>query len=344
MHDAAQPSNLRAIELHCVPIAMPPIPELNVDLDAPPERRWDGLSEWRQEGRELLKFYLRDLGGLDAFSSVLTGYRDDFVDPEYVAEMRSVARILDAREEEVLLVNLYYDALKLLLASPMGCTAFAVDTAGPPLHARNLDWTNADGRLAKSTVIVNFHRGEGAPLYRTVGWPGFVGCLSGVAPGRFAITLNAVLSDDPPELAPPISLLLRRVLEKAETFDIAVATLRDTEVASDGLLLVTGTRPGEMAVIERTPTRAVVRGPKDGAIFVANDYRALSSSPSAMTELTATSYGRYGHAERLVRANAPVDAESCLAVLRNGNVKMGITVQHMVFSAAQGTVVVALPA
>ncbi|WP_394848641.1 C45 family autoproteolytic acyltransferase/hydrolase [Pendulispora brunnea] len=325
------------------------IPELNVDLDRPPDQRWDGLSTWRREARELLRFYLRDLGGLDAFSSFLASYRDDFVDPEYVAEMRGVARALDVREDEVLLVNLYYDALKVLLAGPMGCTAFGIDADGTPLHARNLDWTHADGRLAKSTLIVNFRRGNGAPLYRTVGWPGFVGCLSGVAPGRFAVTLNAVLSDDPPELAPPISLLLRRVLEKAETFDAAVATLRDTAVASDSLLLVTGTRAGEMAVIERAPTRAAVRGPEDGAIFVANDYRALpsssssSSSAAATTELAATSTGRYAHAERLVRAMVPMDPESCLAVLCDGNVKMGITVQQMVFSAARGSVDVVLP-
>src|SRR5580658_2391321 len=94
-------------------------------------------------------------------------------------------------------------AIPLEKTSLMACTAFAIDTPSGPLHARNLDWTSANGRLASETIIVNFRRGEQGPLYRTIGWPGFVGCLSGVAPGRFAATLNAVMSDDPFALAPP---------------------------------------------------------------------------------------------------------------------------------------------
>ncbi len=49
--------------------------------------------------------------------------------------------------------------------------------------------------------------------------PGFVGVFSGVAPGRFAVTLNAVLSAEPPQPATPVVLLLRTVLEHAQTFN-----------------------------------------------------------------------------------------------------------------------------
>jgi hypothetical protein len=54
-------------------------------------------------------------------------------------------------------------------------------------------------------------RGERAvSLYRLVGWPGFAGGFSGLAPGRFAVTLNAVFSNDPVEVATPITFLIRR--------------------------------------------------------------------------------------------------------------------------------------
>jgi acid ceramidase/N-acylethanolamine-hydrolysing acid amidase len=186
---------------------MPTVPQLDVDLNAPPERRWSELAAHRDVVRELLAFYVRDIGGLDKFAPLLCDYRDAFVDPEYIAEMRGVARAVDAPEEEVALANLYYDAIKVVLSGGIGCTAFAVDTGAGPLHARNLDWITAQGLLASETMIFNFRHGGGDPLYRTVGWPGFVGCLSGVAVGRFAVTLlNAVISDDPPELAPPIML------------------------------------------------------------------------------------------------------------------------------------------
>jgi acid ceramidase len=326
---------------------MSTIPELDIDLNAPPERRWEQLVDWRAVARELLAFYVRDIGGLDRFAPLLRDYRDAFVDAEYIAEMRGVARVLDAPEEEVVLANLYYDAIKLVLAGGVGCTAFAVDTDQGPLHARNLDWTTAEGKLASETLIVSFRRGDaGAPLYRIVGWPGFVGCLSGVAPGRFAVTLNAVLSDDAPELATPTTFLLRRVLETAETFEAAVAALRDTPVASDSLLLVTGTRAGQMAVVERAPTRAAVRAPYAGAVFVTNDYRALPVSERSGTirsTLAQTSCGRYARAQQLVREEPPREPGACLRVLCDPRVKMGITVQHLVFSAATGVIRVALP-
>jgi hypothetical protein len=90
---------------------------------------------------------------------------------------------------DVALSNLYYDALKVVL----GCTAFAVDAGEATLHARNLDWWTKNAALARYTTVCHFIGGAGGP-FTTIGWPGFVGAFSGVAPGRFAITLNAVLS------------------------------------------------------------------------------------------------------------------------------------------------------
>jgi acid ceramidase len=240
------------------------IPEIDVDLDLPPARRWECLAQWRDSARALLRFYIRDMGGIAAFGPLLSSYRDGFVEPEYLEEMRGVARVLDAPDDEVVLANLYYDAMKLILSSSgFACTGFVVDTPAGPLHARNLDWMTADNLLATETQVVTFHRG-GAPLYRTVGWPGFIGCFSGLAPGRFGITLNAVASDDPPELAAPIALVLRRVLETAPTFDDAVAALRDTPLVGDALLLVSGVHEGQMAVVERAPPRPAGRGPHPG--------------------------------------------------------------------------------
>ena len=175
------------------------VPEIEVDLDVAAEERWASLHAWRSSARAVLRFYVTDLGGLQDFRPMLMSYCEEYVDKEYAAEMRGVARVLDAPEEEVVLANLYYDALKFLLGQgSLGCTGFVVSAASGALHARNLDWTTADGLLASETVVFNFRRGRGPILYRIVGWPGFIGCFSGVAPGRFAVTLNAVLSDDPP--------------------------------------------------------------------------------------------------------------------------------------------------
>lgn len=332
------------VEPRYVSPAMTAIPEIDVDLNLVPEERWTGLRAWRDSALRLLRFYVRDLGGVEGFLSILMSYRDEYVDPEYVAEMRGVARILDAPEEEVVLANLYYDAIKFVLTKgTFACTGFVIDSTQGLIHARNLDWTTADGLLASETVIVNYRRGEGPVVYRTVGWPGFVGCLSGVAPGRFAVTLNAVLSDDEPELAPPITLVLRRALETMPDFGRALALLRDTTVASDSLLLLSGTQLGEMAVIERSPRRAAVRGAEHGRVLVTNDYRALqvSAEQSPDDALAATSCTRYDRAARLLQDHPPNSVDQCLAILRDPGVRMAITVQHMALSASTGELIVA---
>src|SRR5690242_17075124 len=118
---------------------MSAVPEIDVDLNLAPELRWSGLDPWRESARRLLRFYLRDLGGLESFRSMLMSYRDEFVDHEYAAEMRGVAQIIDAPEEEVVLANLYYDAVKFVVTKGMlACTGFAIDSLRGPLHARNL--------------------------------------------------------------------------------------------------------------------------------------------------------------------------------------------------------------
>ena len=136
---------------------------------------------------------MRDLGGLGTFGSAITSYAQAFVSAEHREEMAAVARLVGRPEQEVLLGNLYYEAFRQLI----GCSAFACDTPEGPIHARNLDWWTEDQMLARLTCVFRV-RGAPAGSYEMVGWPGFIGALSGLAPGRFAVTLNAVISSERP--------------------------------------------------------------------------------------------------------------------------------------------------
>src|SRR5262249_4764187 len=140
--------------------------------------------------RELLAVYQRDLG---LAPQQVAEFARPAVRADFWEEMEGVAYVAGVRIEEGACGNLYYDALKPVL---VGCTAFAVDTPAGPLHARNLDWWSDNDSLRRHTLQTEF---IGAPVggFATVGWPGFIGAFSGVAAGRFAITLNAVISDEP---------------------------------------------------------------------------------------------------------------------------------------------------
>lgn len=317
------------------------IPHLDIDLRLPPARRWQPLALFADQARQLLDQYMHDLGSIKPYEEHLLFYRDASLPAEYAAELVAVAQMLGVPEATALAVNLYYDLLKFVL----GCTAFAVDTERGPLHARNLDWWTEMGLLSNTTLVADFQGAAPGP-FQVVSWPGFTGALSGLAPGRFALTLNAVLSNDPPALAMPITYLIRQVFETADTFAEAVERLASTEIVSDCLLLVTGTQPGEMVVIERTPTRAAFRYPATGCLVVANDYLAMPAKPTTTQpeqELQRTSCSRFDRASLLLRQHAPADAEECLRILTDSSVRMGITVQHMVMSAAQGWLEVRLP-
>lgn len=312
---------------------------LTIDLDAPAPVRWAALESNRRAATALLDVSQRDLGSIgERVLSDLVDLARGVLRTETMLELEGVARAIDAPLARVVLGNLYYDLIK----SGVACSAFAVDTHEGPLHARNLDWWTTGNLLRDETLVVDCQR-KGSTRYRLIGWPGFIGAFSGVAPGRFAISLNAVLSDDAPIVAEPAVFLLRRVLDEARTFDEALVELRDSPSASDCLLLLTGTGPGAMAVVERTPTRSAVRGPGDGFIEATNDYRRIDVAATVHGELGASSCQRSQRLHALLSSHRPSSADDAFAVLGDARVKMGITVQQMVLHARSGRCDVRLP-
>lgn len=303
---------------------------MQVDLAKPPTLRWSLTSAQEAGARDLFAMYQRDLG-LPA--PLVAEVSRPVIREDYWEEMQGIALRAEIPVDEVVCANLYYDALKAVL---VGCTAFAVDTSVGPLHARNLDWWSENDSLRRYTTSTEF-TGAPAGKFTTVGWPGFVGAFSGIAPKRFAVTLNAVISDEPLQAATPVVFLLRQVLEEAKDFQSALQILTRSPLASDSLLLLTGTREGEMAVIERTPSRAEVRYATNGSIFATNDYRKISTGlRDSGSELQATTCGRYDRISSLVASRVPKDAMECLAYLDDPAVRMGITVQQMAFQASTG--------
>jgi hypothetical protein len=315
------------------------IPRIDLDLSGPAGERWTVLASHVEAVRRLLDCYVRDLGGLGAFGSLIESYAQAFVSAEHREEMASIARMIGRPEPEVLLGNLYYEAFRQL----MGCTAFACDTPDGPIHARNLDWWTEDQMLSQLTCVVRA-QGAAAGPYELVSWPGFIGAVSGMAPGRFAVTLNAVISSERPSLAPPVVLLIRQALETCSAYGEALDLLARSPIAADCLLLVTGTKAGEMAVIERTSTRAAVRGPERGFVAVTNDYRRLDAAGVMRgNRLQETACGRFDRATEMLGQRLPTDSTTCLRILGDPAVLMSITVQQMVMRPRTGELAVRIP-
>ncbi|GLI92378.1 hypothetical protein [Methylocystis echinoides] len=194
---------------------------------------------------------------------------------KYQAELEHIAEILGV------------GAVTLNMAYLFACTTQAY--AGPdglPRIRRTLDWPFQGLGQA---VEMGWQSGPAGDFYNAT-WPGAVGVLSAMAPGRFCAVINqapmkrrtrgklgfaydaamnlrdALASDGgwPPDH------LLRYAFETCETFEEAVRLIASAPLARPTLFTLAGVRPGEMALIERTEREArIYRGPA----IVANDWQ-----------------------------------------------------------------------
>jgi hypothetical protein len=152
---------------------------------------------------------------------------------------------------------------------------------------RTLDWPLHG--MGPALTVTRHESPRGAWWQAT--WPGFVGVLTGMAPGRFAASYN-----QPPtrittglkvldwvaerfrvdrRTALPPTHLLRQVFEKAANYDEALALLRDTPLAIPALFSLTGA-DGRAVVIERLEDRARLR---PGPVAISNHWPDLENSP-----------------------------------------------------------------
>jgi hypothetical protein len=156
-----------------------------------------------------------------------------------------------------------------------GCTAIAREEGGCPWLARTLDWPFPGlGRHAEVARM----RGPAGEFF-SVTWPGYVGVLTAMAPGRFAaainqaplwrrtrlpwlrvfdIAANAVNTWHRIRHVPP-DQLLRAVFEECASFEEARRRLETTPIARPVIYTLAGLHPHERCVIERTEEGFVTR-------------------------------------------------------------------------------------
>ena len=175
-------------------------------------------------------------------------------DSPYVPEIEHIAQRLPGAGVHAL--NLSYE---------WACTTAAVS----PIVMRALDW-RMDGMGRE--IVVARHRSP-AGSWLNVTWPGFVGVLTALAPGRFAAALNQaplrhrsyVLPIDwlidriklDRSTAMPPTHALRLAFETCSTYAEAVEVLRETPIAMPCLFAISGA-DGQSCVIERQEENSFV--------------------------------------------------------------------------------------
>jgi len=159
----------------------------------------------------------------------------------------------------------------LNLSYEWACTSgVAADRSGGMVLRRTLDWPFHG--LGRNTVVA---RREGAAgPWLDITWPGFVGVFTAVAPGRFAAAINQAPLRRRTGLLPadwlidrlkvgrstdlPPCHLLRAVFETCRDYAEAKNLLTTAPLCLPALFILSGARPGEGCIIERTEGAAAV--------------------------------------------------------------------------------------
>lgn len=166
-----------------------------------------------------------------------------------------------------------------------GCTARACEQGGERWLVRTLDWPF---KGLGHHVEVAHMQGECGD-FLSVTWPGYVGVLTAMAPGRFGAALNQApmwRRTRHPWLRPcdylasalttlasagrmPPDQLLRRAFEACPSYETARQLLETTPVARPVIYTLVGCAPRERCVIERTETAFLTR---EDETCAANDW------------------------------------------------------------------------
>jgi len=270
----------------CVRDAYPPknlakVPSYTVNLDLPPELRWqkplaglgpkitnligklkEFLLEWGEKSEYIIKFIDSDLGYL----------ADTFPHP-FKGEMYSIANATGLPLGEVVLYNVFYEVFTV-------CTSIvAQDESGNLYHGRNLDFGlfmgwNASSHSWSITEALKpiigefqFQRG-GKTVFTSVNYAGYVGILTALKKDMFTFTMDERFNKDGGYIGiikwilgnhnqSWMGFLTRDVMENATSYTHAQSMLANTPMLAPAYFILAGNKADEACVITRDRDAAV---------------------------------------------------------------------------------------
>jgi hypothetical protein len=338
----------------------------NIDLAAPPSRRWKQAAE--DFGNNVhallanleakLEEELSNVGSnfLPRWAkkqTVRAGLRTaariarSFGRP-YVKECDAIADVVDVDADDLLAANLAYDLLGLYLRRPrlslprlrlpgLGCSSVSYnDSQGHPVLARTLDWEIPES-IGEHSIHVRFHKGK--EHYDALTVAGFVGVLSAQRPYRWAMTVNMAPQGNAKirQVAQmPVCMHLRQCADRAITYDELCRKIQATQTGSPFFVHVVGIQSGERTIITGHGEEYEQRDPEnDGPLIITNHHLDLDDDDQGWDpDALADSQKRYRTVERRIRRNPHLAIASAAKLMAGSRITSEITQQSMVLSPA----------
>ena len=246
--------------------------------------------------------------------------------PDHRAEFEAFVKASGIDRELAVVGNTMVDTYR----RRFGCSSLIINpehTAdGGPLFGRNLDFFSLGVLHRYNMVIV--YRPKGKHAFACVGFPGLLGCLSGMNDAGLAVAVHEmfITRDGAPMLDPagtPYTFCFRRILEECTSVEEAEKLLRSMKRTTLLGLAVCDRKGG--AVLEMTPKTVAIRRGRNGVCICTNHFRTkdLARFPFCI---------RYGN---LVMARGVEDFTVKMVAQELHDVNLGrMTLQTMVFEPA----------
>jgi hypothetical protein len=191
---------------------------------------------------------------------------------DYRKELQAMTRSSRLDFETAVVGNIFPDLKKI-----GGCSTLIVEpnrsATGRLLFGRNLDYPTLD--FLHLYTLVTVYRPRGKHAFASVGFPGLLGCLSGMNDAGLSLATLEVYRtrDGAPLFDPrgvPYLMTYRRILEECTTVAEAEKLLRSVKRTTLNNLAICDRQGG--AVFEITPKSVVVRRSADGICPCTNHF------------------------------------------------------------------------
>jgi hypothetical protein len=202
------------------------------------------------------------------------------IDPDHQAELAALAAGAGLPVESVAAANLGLETL---------CTVIVqTDPDGSLRIGRNMDF--APRRLLGPSTRISLDRRPDRLAIVRVGWPGYVGCITGFNERGVMAAVLQNFGSVPGRTGVPLAFRVREVLETASSASAAVAAFAERPVASDHFVLWADAGWAAVSWWNADGVRSVPLG--DGRLLWSNeapdaDGRQRGERPAAMSAALA---------------------------------------------------------
>lgn len=214
-----------------------------------------------------------------------------------------------------------------------GFVAFGDATSGGLLiNARNMDWMPME-MLLKYPAVIRYKPEEGNSFI-SIGYPSMVGVISGMNEKGIAVSLLASSSTDCSWEGVDITLILREIMEKADTIGEAEEILINSRNATGCNILISSGKEKTGSVVEMSASKRFVRRPENSMIWVANHYlnQELARTQTGWEGDIEWSLWRYGALGNLLEESyGSIEVETAKKIMETYPVGNTFTVHTIIY-------------